>query len=191
MLVAIAVVLAAPLLHEHYFGDQSIDLPVKTLGAVLAVAASIVTYRRFFHGRIFAPRLRLRLSSTALCALSDGNILHSIDVEAENIGSVTIWSPTLDLDVLELDSDTPCTVNGTATEGIKQSLRPGGIEGIEPGELEVYHHRCRVPATLEAFRITAELSMDRRHAWHRSITVANTANKGKAGNKQHPNGAKA
>lgn len=179
VLTAIAIFAVTPQVFEDLFEDsayqKSLDLALKMLGTLIAVVASIASYRRFFRGRIFAPRLRLKLSSKAVCKLLDGTILHSIDLEVENVGSVTVWSPSVTLNVLKLDSDADCTVNGTFTEGIRQSLRWGGIEGIEPGELVVYHYRCRIPLAVEAFRIAVELSMNRRDAWHRCITVANAA----------------
>lgn len=178
-LMAIAIFVLTPrFLGQIFYDDEShksVDIALKMLGTLIAVAASIASYRRFFRGRIFAPRLRIALSSRAICELSDGTILHSVDIEVENIGGITVWNLAVILRVLELDADLDCTVSGITTEGIEQPLRPGGIEGIEPGELVVYHYRCRIPASIEAFRILVELSMDRRHAWHRSITVANVA----------------
>ncbi len=179
VLAAIAIFVAIPQLFGGWFDDnkaqKSIDLALKLLATVIAVAASIASYRRFFRGRVFAPRLRLSLRSHAVRALVDGTVLHAVDVEAENVGGVTVWTPALMLKVLHLDRDEDCTKTGVTSEGIEQPLRSGGLEGIEPGELVVYHYRCCVPADVEAFRIIVELSVDRRDAWHRCITVANTA----------------
>ncbi len=181
ILTAIAIFVIVPPIFGGILGDEearkSIDIALKILGTVIAVAASIGGYRRFFRGRVFAPRLKLGLSNSAIRELSDGNVLHASDVKAENIGGVTIWNPSVALRVLDLDAETDCSVSGVATEGIKQTLHRGGNEGIEPGEVVVYHYRFRVPASVEAFRVSVELSVDRRDAWHRTITVSNSFSK--------------
>ncbi|MDA8746766.1 hypothetical protein N9M66_00985 [Litoreibacter sp.] len=179
VLAAIAIFAVAPKLLTNVLGNEatqsSVNFAIKIIATVLAVAGSIASYRRFFRGRVFAPRLRMSLTHSIVTALSDGSILHAVDIEAENVGGVTIWNPALDVHVFELETDVDCTIQGTATDGIRQVLRPGGISGIEPAETVVYHHRFRVSKDLEAFRISTELSVDRRDAWHRSMTVANSA----------------
>lgn len=177
VLSAIAIfVIVPPLFGDLVLTDdsrKSIDISLKMLGAVLAVAASIGGYRRFFRGRIFAPRLTLVLKNQIIRKLSDGNVLHAADVEAENIGGVTIWDPAVILSVRHLDLDENCSISAPATEGVLQKLRPGGNSGIEPGETVVYHFRYRVSADVEAFRVSTELSINRNDAWHRTITVSN------------------
>ena len=164
--------LFGPLLSDNESKD-SLDLALKLLGTFLAVSASIASYRRFFRGRIFAPRLVVDVASDRVCELSDTNVLHAIDVTVENVGDVTIWQPTLTVDVLDIDSDQDCTVEGLKSEGIRQAMKAGGIEGIEPAEKVIYHYRCKIPATVEAFKVSVDLVTDRRNAWHRTITSAN------------------
>ncbi|MBM3603920.1 MAG: hypothetical protein FJX25_03985 [Alphaproteobacteria bacterium] len=177
VLSAIMIFLIVPPLFEDLIANEdsrkSVDISLKILGAFLAVLASVGGYRRFFRGRIFAPRLTLGLKNQIIRKLSDGNVLHAADVEAENIGGVTIWDPTISFFVQHLDLDENCSVSGPATEGVRQRLRRGGNSGIEPGETVVYHFRYRVPADVEAFRVSAELSVDCNDAWHRTITVSN------------------
>jgi hypothetical protein len=174
---AIAIFVVTPPLFGVLIADadrkDSVDLALKILGTFLAVAASIASYRRFFRGRVFAPRLKLGLTSRFVCQLADGTMLHTVDIEVDNVGGVTIWKPKVSLRVLDLDSDRECSTDRPTTEGIAQPLRFGGIEGIEPGETVVYHYRFKVPKSVEAFRVVADLTMDRRDAWHRSLTVAN------------------
>jgi len=177
VLSAIAIFVVTPKLASSLFSDSqfksTLDITLKLLGTFLAVTASIASYRRFFRGRIFAPRLKMGLVSRPVRVMSDDTVLHGIDIEVNNVGSVTVWNPRITIDILHLDSEADCTVAGFSTEGIGQRLRRGGLEGIEPGELVVYHYRCRVPGSVEAFRILVDLTIQDRHAWHRSTTVSN------------------
>jgi hypothetical protein len=68
--------------------------------------------------------------------------------------------------------DEPCGLDQT-TDGIRSKLRPGGLDGVEPGETVAYHYRFAVPESVPIFKITAELVIDKSHAWHRAKTVAN------------------
>lgn len=178
VLSAIAIFVISPLLFVDLIDNEDsrkhVDISLKILAAFLAVAASVGGYRRFFRGRVFSPRLTLGLASQAVRCLSDGTVLHAADIEAENIGGVTIWNPSVVLRVQHLETDEDCTVAAPSTEGVAQPLMRGGNDGIEPGELVVFHYRFKVPVEVEAFRVSAELSLQRRDAWHRSITVSNS-----------------
>lgn len=176
-LSAIAIFLIAPKLLEPLFISSSkgvTELTLKLIGTFLAVLASVASYRRFFRGRLFTPRLKLHLSSNAVCKLQDQSVVHGIDIEIENIGGITIWEPQIDLRVFELENNEWCTLGNPATEGLQIPTKRGGIEGIEPGESITYHYHCKIPDTHEVFRILVDVSMDERHAWHRAVTVSNS-----------------
>jgi hypothetical protein len=146
------------------------------VGTMLAVLAALAGYRRFLKGRVFATRARLSLTSRPLLWLeADGTLprrlLHSVDVEVENVRDRTLWEPRISIQVRTLNGAT-CELE-QSTDSIEAKLKSGGLEGVEPGEAVPYHYRFAVPAAINVFKITAELVVDGSDAWHRAMTIAN------------------
>jgi len=158
--------------------ETTIEVASKILGLLLGIIGAIAGYRRFFKGRTFAERMVLGLSSTPVrwMELPEGGrgLLHAIDIELHNVGSTTIWEPSLLLQVRSIDGDEEVSVKPkVASEGIERAHAPGAITGIEPGETQVEHRRFFVPAEVLVFRVTVEVCTSRDNAWHRAQTLAN------------------
>jgi hypothetical protein len=128
---------------------------------------------------LLEPRLRLGLAEKAVVwtTFADGRsgrlraLLHSLDVDLENVGAPTLWDPEVAVKVRALDSDqeVATVVEG---EGIERRSSLGALSGVGPGETATLHYRFLVAVGTEAFRVSAEVTVA-GHAWHRSITVAN------------------
>jgi hypothetical protein len=158
---------------------DDVDFAGKLVGLGLAVFGAMAAYHRFFKGRVLEPRLKLGLSEKAIIwatvdEAGTGHfraLLHSLDVELENVGAATLWEPEVSLKVRALDSDEEV---GTAVagEGVERRPSPGALSGVGPGEVVTSHYRFRVPEGINAFRVSAEVAVS-GNVWHRSITVAN------------------
>ena len=152
------------------------DVAGSILGMLLAVVGTLAAYRRFLKGRVFATRAKLQLTTSPIRWLdAEGDLpkrlMHSADVLVENVGDRTLWEPEIVIQVKTLDN-VRCDL-AKSTDGVESALKPGGLHGIEPGEEVAYHYRFAVPEQVPVFKITTELVIDARHAWHRASTVAN------------------
>jgi hypothetical protein len=155
---------------------DAVDALSKILEMVLGTIGAVAAYRRFFKGRVLEPRVKLSLSSEAIrwvTSLStDGrSLLHSIDVEIENVGGATVWDPEVKLRTLAIDSDSEIGVL-RADPGIEREPSVGELSGIGPGEVVVYHYDVCVPRWIQAFRASAEV-WSGGHVWQRARTLAN------------------
>ncbi len=168
-------VVANALASEHF--QTMVETVSKLVTTSLTVIGAVLAYRKYFKGRTFSARVKLGLASSPVCRLDDGAaLLHSVDFDVENIGTITIWEPEPRLRVSRWDSDVELGKK-PHPDAIQSKLLPGGLSGIAPGEKCTYHYRLVIPASVEAFKINAELVSDGRQAWHRAITVANALEK--------------
>lgn len=181
LLLALAI---AYLLVERYAGTllgakDVVDAASKGLGTVLVAVGAVAGYHKYFKGRAFAERLKLGLSSRPvrwIAAVTDGKdvsaLLHAVDLQVENAGTMTLWNPQLSLRVLALDEDREVAL-GMRSADFTRPARAGSLEGVEPGETLLFHTSFSVPVEVEVFRVVAELRASDSE-WLRALTVANT-----------------
>ena len=157
----------------------SIDVAGKLLAIALGLIGAIATYRRFFKGRIMQPRARLKLTGRPILWQSVQQnglgrvraLLHTVDVEIENVGAAIIWEPDIRVRVRAIDDDQPVNLD-IGEDGIEGPVGRGSLSGVGPGETTVSQYRFHVPAGVRVFRVGVEVSSG-RHVWHRSATLAN------------------
>lgn len=157
-----------------------LDLSGKAISMIIGGGVAIAGYRRFFKGRLLNPRLRLKLSGKPIRWMmppdSPGRapkaLLHTVELEIENIGAVVLFDPAITMKVRRLESEEEVAIE-LRQEGLEADRSTGALEGIGPGESIVYHFRFFVIEMIPAFRVTAELVGTDGSAWSRSITVAN------------------
>lgn len=187
--IAAAVILTVLLLQQSGGSSPSdmmrlkdlVDVSGKTLTMIVGGGVAIAGYRRFFKGRLLNTRLRLRLSSKPIrwmeltqfaIAGVPHALLHTVDLEIENVGAAVLFEPGVTLKARRLESDEDVAL-GLMHEGLEGRRAIGALEGIGPGESIVYHFRFFVIDLIPAFRVTAELTGTDGSAWSRTITVAN------------------
>jgi hypothetical protein len=74
---------------------ERIDTLSKLVTIMAVILGGFLSYVKFFKGRVFRPKLVIRPLSGAVAAKTE--ILHWLDIEIENKGSVPIWNYKLEL----------------------------------------------------------------------------------------------
>jgi hypothetical protein len=90
-LVLLASILSRAQDPEAFFRryEKTIDGGAKLVATLLAVAAGIASYFRFFRGRTLSARANLELS-VEVVRRSSGSMIHLISIELVNVGNVAI-----------------------------------------------------------------------------------------------------
>lgn len=168
----------------------TVDLASVVLSIVIGTIAAIAGFRRFFKGRTFSERATLEISSNPVCELqiddlehldgdfeekhlNDDFILHAVNVCIVNVGSMTIWTPNMQVRARYLESEVEFPKYGKSDK-IESTAAPLSISGVEPGETIYYHYRFLIPKMIPAFRVSAELNTSRSNIWHKAMTLSNT-----------------
>lgn len=135
------------------------------LTTMLVLLAGLVSYFRFFHGRLFSPKLCIDAASD-LIENEDGN-LHWIDVELENRGSITIWDYKIRITVNFGQTDKDVRLHSLA------STEKGGVHIIDPGETAYEHGTIKVPKEIEFLTFHIQVRNAAGTMWDRCLTVSN------------------
>lgn len=140
----------------------------------LVVVGAVLAYYKFFRGRTLAEKLEIKLT-TGLVERSGGGLLHWLEIELTNKGSVTIRDPEVRVTAFLHDPD----MHG---EPVARSVPvPGKAQErpwvIDPGE-SVYHHVFHdVGAAAEAVSFRVQVEDRAGNVWWRSVTTANRPSK--------------
>lgn len=70
------------------------------VSAASVLVTAVFAYFRFFRGRTFARRIDLAVEAAVLTG-PHGHSLHTILVRARNIGTIPIWNPQVQVEVIE------------------------------------------------------------------------------------------
>lgn len=136
---------------------------------VVLIVGSIVSYLRFFKGRLWKPKLVI--SPTAgVVQLKDDNF-HWIDIGLENKGSVAIWNYTVDLTADYHTKDTP-GCQKPEFHSMARSIREGELV-IDIGETAFEHATIRVPKSVEVVTYKIVMTSSDGAKWDRCITISN------------------
>lgn len=100
-------------------GWLSVASGVVSAAAILTTA--VLAYFKFFRGRTFARRAILTVDVTVLGAPYGGS-LHTIVVQANNVGTAPIWEPRVQIEATELD-----TLGQTRSYLLQASYRLAGV----------------------------------------------------------------
>lgn len=141
-------------------------------GAVLT--AGTLAYYRYFKGRVFSTRAEISIASQ-VTASPDGQYLHSVEILFENIGTVTIWQPTIVLYIMARHRD-----GATSRAIIEDWNRPederssAAVQGVvDPGETALFFTERLFPEDIWCVRYTATVSSKAGDVWTAIRTVKN------------------
>lgn len=80
-----------------------LSVAISLVNTVAILVTALLAYFRFFRGRTFARRVLLTASVTILAAPS-GDAFHTVVLQANNVGTIPVWDPRVQIDVTELYS---------------------------------------------------------------------------------------
>jgi hypothetical protein len=150
-----------------------IEAASKIITSVVLIFGAIASYFRFFRGRTLSPRLKMGADVSVFEATNSEN-LHVLNIIITNIGSVAIWNP---------EPQTEVIYHGMTRERqdvISEWWAPmlDGDAGkrlpmVDTGEEAQYVVQRLVPKHVWAVTYFARISLESGHSWHRAVTVSN------------------
>jgi len=148
---------------------------IDAIGAIITsciiVLAALVSYFRFFKGRLLKPKMIIE-PSYGVVELNDGT-LHWIDIGIENKGSVAIWHYTVGLELKCHDDSVPKPA--IIDFHSHRQFAPGKEHVIDPGETAYEHATIRVPKNVEVITYRILVTNSQGSKWDRCLTVSNRA----------------
>jgi len=154
-----------------YLSTNKDTIPVITylINTFIIVTGAIFSYLRFFKGRLFRPKLIIKLNVNVIKI--DNTFLHSIEMELQNIGSVSIWNYQKRI-IAIFHSECPHSVEVTdflSLPDIKKSE-----ELIDAGESSFIFAHLKVPINVSAVTYQTIIYDQISTKWTRTITVKNS-----------------
>lgn len=161
---------------EKLTASSDLVSAVSSLVGVIAILfGAVLSYYRFFRGRTFSVRANLRLRVTVVEAGAERR-MHSLLLEVENVGTMSIWEPT---PVLGIRAHGP---NAPADEKVvdwSESLLPDDrVERtavIDSGEATGFFVVRHFDQTIWAVRYLASVKGRTGDVWRCAMTVPNRA----------------
>jgi hypothetical protein len=173
MLIVIALSIA--LATKLGIGSRSKIVANSTLisaasSAVSAAAifiTALLAYFKFFRGRTFANRVVLTVDVTVLTG-PDGNSLHTLVAKADNVGTVPIWDPKVQVEIIERNG--AGSLPARAIEGKCQLTgvpdpERGRIGVLESGETANFSFQDMISQKVWAVTYLITLRSVRGDAW--------------------------
>jgi hypothetical protein len=170
-LLAIVFIFRNDLITKEYLieNKEYIDFISKTITSIAIVVGGILSYIKFFKGRILKPKLVIEASSGTI--KTENGVLHWIEAEMKNIGNVAIWNHDTTIYATIHTAQSYC-VKLDEFMTIPYSLK-GGESIIDVGESVFENAFLLVPD--DAFAVTFQIIVknEKKSIWSRSITVSN------------------
>jgi hypothetical protein len=146
-----------------------IDVGLKVITSIFFITAGTLSYIRFFKGRT----LQAKLIITPTCGTiqKPDDILHWIEVEIRNTGSVSVWNYTINI-TAKVHGKEDHHLCVTDFVPLPKDLQKHE-HLIDVGESAFEHAFLSVPC--EAFAVTFQILVydQSKAAWTRCITVSN------------------
>jgi hypothetical protein len=140
-----------------------------TLFALLI--GGVLSYLRFFKGRTFRPKLILKPQSGIIRV--DDTLLHWLEIEIQNTGSVSIWNYKIKIYATFHGSGTS---NQEVTEFVSLPSQLQAEEHlVDVAESGFEHAFISVPMDVKAVTYQIVLIDQYNTAWTRCLTVKNSA----------------
>jgi hypothetical protein len=141
-------------------------------GAVLT--AGILAYIKYFRGRLFSTRAEVSIAGQVTPS-PDGHYLHSVRILFENIGTVTIWRPTVTVYIMARRRDGSASRSEIAEwhspEGGDASTSVSGV--VDSGETALFFTEQLFPADVWVVRYTATVQSKTGDVWTAIETMEN------------------
>ncbi len=147
-----------------------IDTAAALVTASVVVAAGILSYLRFFKGRVLSPKLDLQLNESSIP--TDSGFLHTLEIELRNKGSVP---------VLEYRVGVWSTIHQGDSKGKRRRVpllsrprvasRSSQFVDVDESAFEQVH--LDVPANAHAITYLVIVRSRPRALWYRRLTVSN------------------
>ncbi len=145
-----------------------VDALSTIFGCAILLLGAVLSYIRFFKGRMLKPKINLQLQ-TGLLSQGENN-LHWIEIAIENKGNVAVWNYTLKL------LATPHPGDGSSTDVSDRISIPKVDDGehlVDVGETAFEHAIIELSKCPYAYTFEAVLKDNRGTQWRRCITVPN------------------
>lgn len=177
-LIAIALCIAVLAKHDIVSlgslarNKDALDAVASLVTTTAVVIGGSLTYLRFFHRRVFHPKLNLSLLVTRWNTARGE--AHSIEVRLKNVGPVAIWNYEVKLIALHHPLDGSKSVRSQVPTGVESSnerLRDADEVLIDVGETDTLHYVHSPDGNLGAVTYTAVVRLPGGARWLRSRTV--------------------
>ncbi|MCM2287324.1 MAG: hypothetical protein NDI81_21295 [Desulfobacula sp.] len=150
-----------------------IDVTSKILTSIILIFGAAASYFRFFRGRTLSPRLKMS-ASVAVFEATDSENLHVLSIIITNIGSVAIWNPEPQAEVVYhgIKSEKDEVIDQWWAPMLKTDSAKR-LPMVDTSEEAQYVVQRLVPKDVYAVTYFAQISLESGHSWHRSVTVSN------------------
>jgi hypothetical protein len=146
-----------------------VDTAAKLLASVSLAVGGLLSYFRFFKGRLLRPKLVISCQS-GMIPLARSN-MHWLNIQVENRGSVAIWN-------YELRAEASYHGQESDTVVISNFLQPPGVteQGellVDVGESSYKHALLEVPKDVQAVSFRISVTDKTGSVWDQFLTVSN------------------
>ena len=171
LVLLIAVLLKEGLISASILNSQkdTFDVVSKIITSIVMIVGGILSYIKFFKGRILRPKLNI-IPRTGVIFLEKEN-LHWLDLEIQNKGSVAIWNYVVEV-YATLHGDAPRSTKITEFIEIPKS-RTKEEHLIDVGESSHEHAIIRVPKEIWAVTYQILISVPNGSMWDQYLTTSN------------------
>jgi len=142
---------------------DSIDLYLKVISTSLLIGASLFSYFKFFHGRVFSQRIEIGHQCQVL-SLNDQFNLVEIVADIKNIGTLPIWAPWVQIELIKAsvdDVDKPVMIPNTIDDHL-----------IDTSEIIYRTFHQRVPKTNVYCTYRMTIGTGANYTWEKIFSVA-------------------
>lgn len=131
------------------------------------IAGGIWAYYKFARGRLFAPRIDLRLSQHIVVE-DDHHFVIFVEVQIENIGSIRVLPQICYIEASGVQvGDNGVTEHKISFSKIKSPAKWDVLWYIEPGEVDFRAESILVPKDFRALVISVIVDYNKGHRTHR------------------------
>ena len=149
-----------------------IDVISKFVSSLAIVIGGILSYYKFFKGRIFSERLKLYINARVTNVTELQNF-HFIDIQLENVGTITVWEPRIFLDIVHYSEDRKeekVDLIERNTEKNEDELYKPLIE-VSESVSNHFNHLVDVKNWLVVYRV--KVVSKRGNIWERLVSIPN------------------
>jgi hypothetical protein len=149
---------------------NAIDAASTLVSTAVLVAGALVAYIKFFHGRLFRPKLNLKLNGGVFPGGHEDTLWIEAEISNEGVGVIYDYSLGLDAVINGHTRDFSAFVQDDVTGAPGKRVRV-----IDVGETAFAHAVITRPATREATTFRFFVTIPDQTLWSRRITLSAAA----------------
>ncbi|MEO1127922.1 MAG: hypothetical protein AAFX95_28140 [Cyanobacteria bacterium J06639_16] len=146
-----------------------IDSVSTIVGVSVLLAGSLLSYFRFFKGRVLRPKVDLEIRSECFSSSDDKN-LYWIEIVISNKGDVAIFNYRVFVDVHSHPSNTRIDMS----QKIIQPCRRHGKSVVNIGEMASQHAVFELEKSAKAYTFEVSVIDASNAMWRRCLTLKNS-----------------